>query len=221
MSNCVRCNVCQNPGSLESATETLKVPCHVRCFKDDYFTVWRCNNCGSLHSMEDVDLDKYYSKYPLQNHKLDFHTRCGYENRLNLLKKAGVQADHSILDFGCGQGLYVDFLSQHGFKNVSGYDPYNPALNDPAVLSKQYDVVVNHDVIEHVPDPSTTFNQWVSLVKPGGWLVIGTPNAAEISLKRKKRSDFTTSGALTTLPPPYSFAASIDWISQSSGIESY
>ena len=28
----------------------------------------------------------------------------------------------SVLDFGCGTGLVADYLFEHGFRNVDGYD---------------------------------------------------------------------------------------------------
>lgn len=185
MSESLRCNVCESGGAFETAREVLKVPCHVRFFKDDSFTVWRCTQCGSLHSKEDVDLNNYYAHYPLKQHVLDFHTRCGYENRVRLLREAGVTPDHSVLDFGCGQGLYVHFLRDSGFKDVQGFDPFCADFKSEDVLNRQYDVVVSHDVIEHVDEPRKFMADMAKLVRPNGWLVIGTPNADEISLKRR------------------------------------
>ena len=36
---------------------------NVKPFREEFFTVWRCNNCGSLHSKEGIDLEYYYHKY--------------------------------------------------------------------------------------------------------------------------------------------------------------
>lgn len=186
MAQCTTCNLCEKPGTFERAQEIAIVPCHVRRFKDNLFTVWRCTNCGSLHSKEDADLALYYKHYPFQNHKLDFHARIGYRNRLRLLKRRGIRKESLILDYGCGAGLFVDFLKEEGFTNVRGYDAFVEKYSDVSVLSDKYDVVVSHDVIEHVDDPRDYLRTLVSLLKIQGVLVIGTPNADRISLKPQR-----------------------------------
>src|SRR5579863_10298437 len=104
MATCTRCNICETPGTLASASEVLSVPCNVRRFQEQVFTLWRCNGCGSLHCKEDADLSLYYSHYPLKDHKPGFSERIGYANRLRLLKSHGIGKTHRILDFGCGAG---------------------------------------------------------------------------------------------------------------------
>src|SRR5215469_8750438 len=104
MAACTRCNLCDNPGTLEGATDRAKVPCNVRAFKDGLFTVWRCTGCGSLHSAEDADLNYYYSDYPphrIDATKLNFITRLGCRNRLRLLKRQGLKPVDRVLDYGC------------------------------------------------------------------------------------------------------------------------
>lgn len=183
MEECTTCNVCDEPETLNASTEQAQVPCHVHCFRDESFTVWRCKNCGSLHSKEVVDLERFYASYPFKDHKLDFHTRIGYRNRLNLLKRQGAKPNHLILDYGCGAGLYVKFLREQGFQNVHGYDPFIPHFADDQILEKKFDIVVSHDVIEHVEEPIHFLENMVRLLKPNGLLVLGTPNASEISLR--------------------------------------
>lgn len=114
MPDCSVCNVCDCPGTLANSPETARVASNVRKFQQDEFTVWRCANCGSLHRLEDADLEYYYQDYFLQQHQLDFFTRRGYGNRLRLLRKHGLARDASILDYGCGRGVFVSFLRQRG-----------------------------------------------------------------------------------------------------------
>ena len=197
MSDYLRCHLCgENGATFAEAADVRKVPSHVRCFADDNFTVWRCSRCGSLHSKEAVDLNKYYADYPFKYHRLDYHTRIAYRNRLRMMKSLGIRADSTILDFGCGQGLYIDFLRTRGYNSVSGFDSFIPRYSDEKVLHKQYDFVISHDVIEHVEDPLAFFDLLVSLVAPGGTLVIGTPNASEIDLQ-------DTTGPAVELSQPY------------------
>lgn len=187
MNETLECNLCDRPGSFENSREVLLVPCHVEKFKNDQFTVWRCNNCGSLHSKEVADLPKYYADYPFKNHSLDFHTKFAYGNRVSMLQAQGVSKNHRILDYGCGKGLYVHFLRNAGFTETTGYDPYSVEFSDSTVLGEQYDVVVSHDVIEHVENPLEYLQTLLGLTKQSGILVLGTPNADEISLNNESR----------------------------------
>ena len=180
------CNVCENPSTFENAVEKTEVNSNVRRFRNERFTVWRCTSCGSLHSKEPVDLDQYYADYPFQRHELNFSTRRAYANRLRLLRKHGLQRHHSILDFGCGSGLFIEFLRRRGYNNAAGFDPYNDAFSDEDVLTKTFDAIVSQDVIEHVEEPRDFLATAAGLLRTAGLLAVGTPNAEEIDLGKKE-----------------------------------
>ena len=189
MAGCTRCNICDKPGTLETARERQRVPCNVRAFKDATFTVWRCTGCRSLHSAEDADLSLYYSDYPphrVDSKKFAFITRAGCRNRLKVLTKQSVRRSDRILDYGCGGGMFLRFLREQGYTNSFGYDAYVAAYENPSVLNERYDVIVSWDVIEHDEDPRGLVRKLVGLLRPGGLLVIGTPNASQISLQTAK-----------------------------------
>jgi SAM-dependent methyltransferase len=147
--------------------------------------LWRCTGCESLHCAEDADLDSYYAEYPLKRQKAGFGERIGYANRLRLLKRQGFRESDRLLDYGCGAGLFVDMLRDKGLPHVFGYDPFVPGADDERTLSDQYDAVVSYDVIEHDDDPRDFMRRMVPLVRPGGLLAIGTPNADGVELSRK------------------------------------
>jgi len=185
MAACTQCNLCDRPGNLSEAQEIGRVPCNVRRFRDHLFTIWRCSGCGSLHCAEDADLAGYYADYPLKQQRLGFHERIGYRNRLHLLEGQGFRRSESMLDYGCGSGLFVNFLRDNGLPHVHAYDPYVPAHAHPETLRRTYDVVVSYDVIEHDDDPRGFLRSLCRLVRPGGLVAIGTPNADRVSLNRK------------------------------------
>jgi SAM-dependent methyltransferase len=194
MAECTRCTLCESPGTLAGAKEVGSVPCNVRRFHEHLFTLWRCTGCGSIHCAEDADLAAYYADYPLRFQKVGFGERVGYANRLRLLKRQGLRESDRILDYGCGAGLFVETLREKGLKNVFGYDAFVPAYRDPQRLLEQYDAVVSYDVIEHDDDPRDFMRRVALLVRPGGLLAIGTPNADHASIARKGHP---------TLHPPY------------------
>jgi len=102
----------------------------------------------------------------------------------------------SIIDIGSGGGLISEPLAALGAK-VTGIDAssvsvevakrhalksgvdveYKHMLSSEAVMTgQQYDVVINAEVVEHVPDQRQLINECASLVKPGGLLILATLN---------------------------------------------
>lgn len=178
--SCCICRFDNPPESVETAT----VRCDVRKFAHESFVVWRCGKCRSIHSGQDVDLDHYYAGYPFHSDALDWRIRAICRNMLGRLTRAGFTREHSLLDYGCGGGALVKYLRLHGYEQVHGFDQYTSEFNDTAVLTQQFDYVLSQDVIEHVPDPSGLLDLFQNRIKPGGRILVGTPNAEAMDLKR-------------------------------------
>ncbi len=175
------CNLCNNPQSISDTLDYVQVPCNIREFGHENFTVWRCENCGSLHSKEVVDLDRYYKNYPGQNQQLDLFTKIALRNRLAILTRLGLKKHYSILDYGCGKGLFVDYLKSKNFQ-ISGYDPYYEMYAQKTTLQNRFDVLTAEQVIEHVLEPYEMLKRCKDLLEENGLLFIGSPNASEINL---------------------------------------
>lgn len=93
-----------------------------------------------------------------------------------------------LLDVGCGDGLFFDKLSLHGV--VEGIEP-DVRLLDPngkwrsaihAVAfdrdfrpAHRYDVILMLDVLEHLPEPESALRHGLSLLAPGGRMIITVP----------------------------------------------
>jgi SAM-dependent methyltransferase len=184
MATCTSCDLCEHPGTRSTAVDVGRVPCNVRRFQHEVFTLWRCTGCGSIHCEEDADLPRYYADYPLQKQQMGFGERVGYRNRLRLLERQGFRNSDRILDYGCGSGLFVKFLQANGVKNARGYDPFVAAYGDGQILGELFDTVVSYDVIEHHDEPRTFLHSVAPLLRPGGLLVIGTPNADHVAIQR-------------------------------------
>jgi 2-polyprenyl-3-methyl-5-hydroxy-6-metoxy-1,4-benzoquinol methylase len=96
-----------------------------------------------------------------------------------------------LLDYGCGSGRFLAGMRDLGWE-VIGYelDPVAAATArevhrldvaagafEPEFLGeKTYDAVTLIHVIEHVSDPVETLKQCARLLKPGGSLMLATPN---------------------------------------------
>ncbi|TRY33782.1 bifunctional 2-polyprenyl-6-hydroxyphenol methylase/3-demethylubiquinol 3-O-methyltransferase UbiG [Aliiglaciecola sp. M165] len=106
------------------------------------------------------------------------------------------QSPLTILDVGSGGGLISEPLAKQGFE-VTGIDPSAVSIEvakahaqksqvDVTYIhglvgqldakAKQYDVVINAEVVEHVPDQQQLIEQCCAMVKPGGLLILATLN---------------------------------------------
>lgn len=97
-----------------------------------------------------------------------------------------------VLDLGSGYGYFRKALQDAGFqhegveiskhanavsKSLYGFDSYQGLLSEHLdKFSESFDVVVLSDVIEHVADPIALLKEIYTVVKPGGFVVIKTPN---------------------------------------------
>jgi SAM-dependent methyltransferase len=189
--NCSICNYRVDPDD-ESAFFTF--PCSIRAFMNEKYQVWRCPDCQTIHCLEVVNLDYYYAQYPFAKGQLRFPHRFIYGNLCQRLTKHGFSKSHSFLDYGCGvNGMFVQYLQQRGFTNTYGYDPYAPeeGFGERATLQRgSFDYILSQDVIEHVEDPNDLLSKLNSLLAPGGYILIGTPNAANINLNLSNVADF-------------------------------
>ncbi|MBW4686067.1 MAG: class I SAM-dependent methyltransferase [Komarekiella atlantica HA4396-MV6] len=189
----VKCIVCDHLINENDKSAFATFACNLRAFKHETFNVWRCPKCQTINCLEVVDLPHYYAKYPIAQAKLTWQYRLIYQNLTRRLTKHGFSKNHSLLDYGCANGLFLEYLRQHGFTNCHGYDLYAPqdGFGDRTTLQRgPFDYILLQEVIEHVEDPNTLLSELDSLLAPGGHILIGTPNAAHLDLNKPNVSDF-------------------------------
>jgi len=127
------CEVC---GCQERPAETRWIRSNIRKYRDQLFQVRRCQQCDSIQCETVSDYSTYYANYTLRQQKAGYFLNAWHTNILKRLKKAGLKPDHTILDYGCSSGLFLDFLKSRGYKNVYYYDPYVVHFSDMAPLTK-------------------------------------------------------------------------------------
>lgn len=89
----------------------------------------------------------------------------------------------SILDFGCGAGIFLKKLYNSGYKDLSGVEVSETktnSTNDCFVITKniqkrKYDVILMMDVLEHIEDDSVILKKIKSHLKPDGILLLSVP----------------------------------------------
>jgi SAM-dependent methyltransferase len=117
--------------------------------------------------------------------------RAGQQRRLEMIvKAAGERIKGTILENGCGVGMYVEHLSPFGGTVIGleyDFDRARDAkTNSPHLLnaageflplpSSTFDLILSHEVIEHVQDDRAAIHEMVRVLKPGGRIVLFCPN---------------------------------------------
>jgi SAM-dependent methyltransferase len=155
-------------------------------FRNRCFPLWRCPSCASIHSLAPVDLDDIYRDYPLDGRELDAFARVTLGKLVHRLTGAGLRKDHRVLDYGCGSGTLAALLRSKGYE-VCAYDPYVPRHSKPP--EGLFDVVIANDVIEHSERPRDVIQKCAELVRPEGFVYVGTPGADDMADMANLSSD--------------------------------
>jgi SAM-dependent methyltransferase len=114
---------------------------------------------------------------------------AGQERRLSMIRRVVPLDGQRILDIGCGIGAYVDAFRRftpwvYGVdldaeKLARAKTPGRLAVapgEDLPFRSNVFDLVLLHEVIEHVRDDRLTIAEAVRVARPGGAVVIFAPN---------------------------------------------
>ncbi|MDH5605951.1 MAG: class I SAM-dependent methyltransferase [Anaerolineae bacterium] len=117
--------------------------------------------------------------------------RDGQQRRLEMIcRAAGERISGSLLENGCGVGMYIQHLKPFGGKIFGLEYDGQRALearrsHDLVVIAAgealpfpggSFDLILSHEVIEHVADDRAAVGQMVRALKPGGRAVIFCPN---------------------------------------------
>lgn len=185
-SDALKDQTCILCGCSGGSSEIAQIRSNVRKFREQRFQVWRCPDCQSLHCEKVDDLESYYKDYVFRCAPSGYFFNQWFRILLKRLVRSGLRPEDSLLDYGCGSGLLLEYLKRHGYRNCHGYDPYVERYRDESVLNQTYDVILSFDVIEHVESPQVLVTSLKKLIKSDGWLCIFTPRADGIDLERSE-----------------------------------
>ncbi len=117
--------------------------------------------------------------------------RAGQQRRLNMIADAaGSRLGGSVLENGCGVGMYVQKLSGFGGRVIgleydleraaeagaSSNEIINAAGEFIPLPASAFDLILSHEVLEHVQNDRAAVCEMIRVLKPGGRAVIFCPN---------------------------------------------
>lgn len=117
--------------------------------------------------------------------------RAGQERRLKMMAKWAPLTDAHVLVAGCGVGMYARQIRQRFTQQVEAFDiefsrvqvartripnALVSAGEDLPYASNSFDIVLSHEVIEHVADDRRSLQEMFRVAKLGGRILLFCPN---------------------------------------------
>ena len=188
----ITCPICKNSNILNQNLLTIKKNTNACYIKE-------CSNCKHIFTFFDweVDLNQYYdgNDYIVRDTKKTifyFIQKLEYQKVINQIKKYTDRKKISLLDFGSGKGLFLNFAKSSGFE-VKGVETSIPRANYAIntfnvevdtnsyfagkVFTKSFDVITFFHVLEHLDMPCELLKNLINdNLNVNGMVVIEVPN---------------------------------------------
>ncbi|OBA96502.1 hypothetical protein A5662_17675 [Mycobacteriaceae bacterium 1482268.1] len=188
----------------------------------------RCSACATEFFRPDPELggsadERTISEY-WESYKFDVYgstvVRDAFAARYDRVlaeARQHVTPIHSVLDVGCGIGNFLDHAGKVGLEAI-GSDVEARAVNasrergltaylanelDEHVPDESVDAVSMWDVIEHLFDPVSVLRAGVAKLRPGGALLIETPDAAFLGRRMLLAIHSLSAGRVNLTAPMY------------------
>jgi 2-polyprenyl-3-methyl-5-hydroxy-6-metoxy-1,4-benzoquinol methylase len=188
------CSVCGN-------TETINHPIlfDINERGGGVYQLRECTKCHSYYTYFDqpVDIETYYNEkdYTVKDTKKTIFYKIQeyeYSTVLNKITKILTVSSRSLLDFGCGKGLFLQFAKKFGF-NGKGIESSKPRADYATnhfglqvstdyyskgkVFERKFSVITLFHVLEHLTRAEDTLRNLIEdNLEEKGLLVIEVPN---------------------------------------------
>jgi len=158
----------------------------------------RCSHCGFIYASPPPsdDVLSLYEDLEDPEYVAGASYRI-FQMRQLLEQVCGPQRPGTLLDVGAGMGLLVEAAQELGIEATGvepsrylaqqgrdrGLDVLEGILPHPSLGGRQFDMVTCADVIEHVTDPVGLLRQLGTVTRPGGTIVVTTPDVESVAAR--------------------------------------
>lgn len=152
---------------------------------DAKYSIIKCGNCGLEYTTPIPTADElnlFYSEYDDIRADAEI-VKLNAEGHLQVLKKYGWSPLARTLDFGAGEGIFVETAGENCFGvelQESNNVRIKRSLHDQFGEVSSWDFITLWGVLEHLPAPREVMAQLVSQLKPGGIMALTTVDAEGI-----------------------------------------
>jgi Methyltransferase domain len=150
---------------------------------DDRFSIYKCAQCGLEYTdpaPSDDELRAFYADY--RDIRADPRVVAANARRhIELLEEHGWTPASPILDFGAGDGLFVEAAGPECFGvEWRPTDLSRIAESLDAFSDRLWDAITLWGVLEHLPVPHETIRDLVARLAPHGLIALTTVDAESI-----------------------------------------
>ncbi len=164
------------------------------------YVIKRCSHCNYIFvdpRPKQKEIDNYYKNFDYKDADLS-ENRIRSDARISLkFISKYIKSTDTLLDLGCGRGYFMDEAKNQGW-NTEGIDYSNKIVAYAREKLKlnviksdiykftsknKYQLITMNQVIEHVLDIDKLLEKIVSLLEPGGFIYIATPNIQSASAR--------------------------------------
>ncbi|MDR2123072.1 MAG: class I SAM-dependent methyltransferase [Flavobacteriaceae bacterium] len=154
------------------------------------------------------DLNRYYESSKYLSHNKDHSLKSKiylFIQKLNEKYKLKIISNYKssgkILDYGCGDGSFLEFMKNNQF-SILGYEPNSNAFQTAcskigkenvitsldSIENNSLDIITLWHVLEHIPNPEEILSTLRSKLKTDGFLIIALPNYKSYDAKFYKEN---------------------------------
>lgn len=190
-----KCRLCSRESSFSWSVRDAK--------SAETLTMLMCGTCALVQQADlptDEELRIYYSHNYREDYKATHKPKPKYVHRAGLaavdrlerMKKAGLESGRTLLDIGAGGGEFVYMAQQAGFLSQGvephqGYsefarDEYGVRIDTCQISDlgyQKFEVVTLFHVLEHLASPQQVMEKIHALLEDGGHLVVEVPNITQ------------------------------------------
>jgi 1,2-diacylglycerol 3-alpha-glucosyltransferase len=175
-----RCAYCQI-GTVDRAGDRATASSDFRRFSEEFFAVWKCAVCRSIHSLPKIPLEDFYKASPFPRRRLNRWNRRAFEGFRRWLARRGVGPWSRVLFYGVNAELFRAFFEERGFLHFNAADGTR-GEPPPGPDGEPLDSLIVLDELERLEEPRQIFEIARRRLRAGGVLVVHTQDADRLRL---------------------------------------